>query len=258
VDELLSADELAAACGNDSLCVWAAQGLTQASGARAWTSGPAVLVACPGLSSRDRAVVWGEPAAAARLVAGAVPLLGPGYRLLGHGDLIPEVVRGLAGWAASAPFGWMYTPAHGKHGPGTPATDHGRPEGVRWLEAGDMPGVSELLERAFPDSYAWPGMAGVRRWAGDVDDDGGLAGVAADAWSAPTLGYMAGVAVRKEARGRGVGRRVCAFVLGDLIARHGRAALMVHGWNDPAIRLYQRLGLVFQPIRAGRPEPAQG
>ena len=37
-----------------------------------------------------------------------------------------------------------------------------------------MPAVNELLERASPDSYAWPGMAGVRRWAGVDGRDGGL------------------------------------------------------------------------------------
>ena len=103
--ELDSADEVAAACGDDALCGWAAQGLAtrgEASGWRpglgqAWAAEPgnAVLVACPELSRRDRAVVWGEPEPAARLATRVLPRLGPSYRLLGHGDLIGELCRRL-------------------------------------------------------------------------------------------------------------------------------------------------------------------
>lgn len=254
MEELLSAEDLAGACDDDPLCVWAAQGLAPGSGGRAWTSESAVLVACPGLSSRDRAVVWGEPGVAARLVAQVLPQLGPTYRMLGYGDLVAELAGRLPGLAASAPFGWMNTRSGG---PAPAGNGEGAPH-VRWLEAGDMPAVSGLLDQAFPDSYAWPGMAGVRRWAGVDDGDGGLAAVAADAWSAPTVGYMAGVAVSEETRGRGLGGLVCGFVLADLIARHGRAALMVHGWNAAAIRLYERLGLAFRAIRVARTDPARG
>jgi GNAT superfamily N-acetyltransferase len=192
------------------------------------------------------------------VVAGVLPRLGPTYRVLGHGDLVTGLARGLAGWRASAPFGWMNTMADGKPGEHAPAGGGERPQQARWLGAGDMPAVSGLLNRAFPDSYAWPGMAGVRRWAGIDGPDGGLAAVAADAWSAPTVGFMAGVAVSEEARGRGLGGRLCGFVIADLMARHGRAALMVDGWNNAAIRLYQRLGLVFRPVRAGWADPVRG
>jgi hypothetical protein len=33
---------------------------------------------------------------------------------------------------------------------------------------------------------------------------------------------------------------------------------MVHGWNDRAIRMYQRLGLTFRPIQAGWERAAAG
>jgi ribosomal protein S18 acetylase RimI-like enzyme len=263
VPELLSADELAVACEDDSVCLWAAQGLTAERGGQAWADGRAVVVACPNLSGRDRAAVWGEPEHAARLVADVLPKLGPSYRLLGHGDLVAELTGRVAGWQASAPFGWMNTPAKqppghpGLHRPATPAGDGERPQPVRWLGSDDMLEVDALLDRAFPDSHARPEVAGVRRWAGIDGPGGALAAVAADAWSAPAMGFMSGVAVDGECRGRGLGGRVCAFAMADLVARHGRVALMVHGWNDQAIRLYQRLGLVYQPIRAAWTGPAR-
>ncbi|HEX4061078.1 MAG TPA: GNAT family N-acetyltransferase [Streptosporangiaceae bacterium] len=270
VPELLSADELAAACEDDSVCLWAAQGLTPEWGGRAWAGGRAVVVACPNLSGRDRVVVWGEPEHAARLMADVLPELGPSYRLLGHGDLVAELTGRRAEWQASAPFGWMSTPANRPPGHPAVATDGEGPEPVRWLGSDDMPEVNALLDRAFPDSHARPGVPGVRRWAGidgqtegegqaegEGETGGTLVAAAADAWSAPAMGFMSGVAVDGESRGRGLGGRVCAFVMADLVARHGRVALMVHGWNDQAIRLYQRLGLVYQPIRAAWAGPAR-
>ena len=261
--ELDSADDVAGACGDDPLCGWAAQGLARGGGTggrrpgsgRAWATAPgeAVLVACPGLSRHDRAVVWGEPEPAARLATRVLPLLGPSYRLLGYGDVISELCRRLPGLTASKQFGWMNTePGQRPAGAGASGTGPG------WLAAGDMAEVTALLERAFPDSYAWPGMPGVRRWAGIRSADGRLAAVAADAWSAPTVGFMAGVAVSGECRGAGLGGRLCRFVAAELIARHGRAALMVDSWNDAAIRLYQRLGMAFRPLRAARATPDAG
>ena len=251
--ELDSADDVAAACGDDTLCGWAAQGLAGLGRAWAAQAGEAVLVACPDLTGRDRAVVWGEPDPAARLAARALPLLGPSYRLLGHGDLIAALCRRLPGLTGSSQFGWMNT----ESGPRPDGADVADAGGVEWLEPGDMPEVTALLERAFPDSYAWPGMPGVRRWAGIRGGDGRLAAVAADAWSAPTVGFMAGVAVSGESRGAGLGSRVCRFLAAELIARHGRAALMVDDWNEAAIRLYRRLGMTFRPIRAAGTGPAR-
>jgi ribosomal protein S18 acetylase RimI-like enzyme len=264
VHELLTADELTVACGDDALCMWVAQGM--AVPARAWASGAAVVVACPSVSGRDRIAVAGEPEAAARLLTEALTMTGPSFRLLGYDETISELMTRLPWLEASGTFGWMNTPAAQRppvaqgapvgNGAGDGPGVARRPRGgdgagaPRWLADGEMGAVTDLLDRAFPDSHARPGMDGVRQWAGVDGPDGRLAAVACDAWSAPTVGFMAGVAVSEESRGRGLGGRVCAFVAADLIARHGRAALMVHGWNDTAIRLYERIGMAFRPIRA--------
>ena len=55
---------------------------------------------------------------------------------------------------------------------------------------------------------------------------GELLSVAADAWSAPEVGFLAGVATRPVARGKGLSRQVCGFVTAELLKRHRRAALL--------------------------------
>jgi ribosomal protein S18 acetylase RimI-like enzyme len=281
---LHSATDLAAACADDSLCMWAAQGPLdhgRAGGTRAWAAGhgacgraAAVAVASPDLSLRNRVAVWGEPDPAADLMAQVLPVLGPSYRPLGDSGLITELCARLPGLAVSEPFGWMYSaPSQPRPSPTrgpnpvdvtSPGQEPGRcvaegqktpPGEPRWLAAEEMATVAALLGRSFPDSYAWPARPGVRRWAGIDGPDGELAAVAADAWSAPTVGFMAGVAVREDQRGSGLGSRVCRFLAGHLIAGHGRVALMVDSWNDPAIRLYRRLGLTLQQVRAAWADP---
>jgi predicted GNAT family acetyltransferase len=107
-----------------------------------------------------------------------------------------------------------------------------------------------LLSEASPDSYAWPGASGVLRWAGVLDEAGELLSIAADGWSAPEVGFMAGVATRPEARGRGLSREVCAFVTAELVKRHGLTGLMVHGDNEAAIAVYRKLGYTYRAVAA--------
>ena len=86
----------------------------------------------------------------------------------------------------------------------------------------------------------------MRRRAGVTADSGRLTAIAADAWSAPGVGFLAGVAVLPEARRAGQGRDVCAFVLAELLAARGRIALMVRDWNQAAITMYAGLGLSYR------------
>ena len=82
------------------------------------------------------------------------------------------------------------------------------------------------------------------------NEAGELLSVAADAWSAPEVGFLAGVATRAEARGQGLSREVCAFVTAELVKRHGRVGLMVDGDNDAAIAVYRRLGYTYRAVAA--------
>ncbi len=264
--ELHTPAELVAACGDDPLCLWAGQGMTGP--ARAWAVGPgladgsgtgladAVAVASPDLSCRDRIAVWGGPGPAARLVDEVLRLTGPSFRPLGSHALISQLCQRLPRLQLAKEFGWMATQAHG---PAPIAPRRSRPDDgtgtPRWLDADDMPAVDRLLDSAFPGSYARPGVPGVRRWAGVTAPGGQLAAVAADAWAAPTVGLLAGVAVSEAHRGGGLGGRVCRFVVAELIARHGRVALMVERSNAPAIAIYRRLGLSFRLSAAASVSP---
>lgn len=240
--ELRSPQNLGGAAGRDALLRWAAADL--ADGRRAFVLGEAVAVAAPGLCRRDRLAVLGPADDAETLLRAVLPQLGASFRPVGDEELIRRLVARLPQLELVDAFGWMQT--------GTPAGRHG---GGAWLTASDEPEVAALLDEAFPDSYARPGLPGVRRWAGVRDRSGALVACAADAWSAPRVGFLAGVATAERARGRGLGAAVCGHVLDSLVARHGTAALMVDGWNAAAIRLYRGLGLSWRSVAAARVRP---
>ncbi|MFB4268627.1 GNAT family N-acetyltransferase [Nonomuraea sp. GTA35] len=229
IRRLRSLDEVRAACGDDDLVMWAAQDLL--GGSRAWALGGAVVAGSPNVSRHDRLAVWGEASDAVGLVRHALGELGPSYRPLGEVELMRQVAAKVDGVREAAEFSWMSLSGR------VPAAG----EGVGWLDGGAAGEVAELLAADAPHSYAVPGAAGVSRWAG-VRVDGVLAAVAAEAWSAPTVGLVAGVATRASLRGRGLAGLVCRWVSRELVAACGRAALMVDDGNAAAIRVYERIG----------------
>jgi GNAT superfamily N-acetyltransferase len=196
-----------------------------------------VAVAAPNLSKRDRLSVVGPAEDAAGLVRDVLAEVGPSYRPFGDEQLLRELSERVPGLKFSAAFGWMDT----AEVPEVTTT-------AAWMEGDD--GVEELLAEASPGSYAWPGLPAVRRWAALTGADGELLSIAADAWSAPEVGFIAGVATRPDARGKGLSRQVCGFVTAELVKRHGQAALMVDRTNEAAIAVYRRLGYTYRPVAA--------
>ncbi len=233
--------DVAEAASEDPVLAWAAQG--DSPRVRAFRHGGAVAVASPGLSCRDRLAVSGEVADLAVLVPEALAEVGRTYRVIGAGPTVSTLVSRLPRLALGDRFGWMDT---------VRPVGHSRRIGIGWLETTDERGVRSLLDAAFPSSQARPGVSGVRRWAGMRDCAGRLAAVAADDWSAPTVGFVAGVAAHPSARGRGHAAATCAFLIDALVSEYGRAAAIVDGWNWAAIRLYRRLGLTWRPLAAAR------
>ncbi|MFI7689678.1 GNAT family N-acetyltransferase [Nonomuraea sp. NPDC049655] len=239
---------LRAACGDDDLVVWTAQDLSGQ--ARAWALRQAVVAAAPGIARHDRLAVWGDPGDAAELVRHALAELGPTYRPLGERELMRRVAARLEGVRESGAFSWMSLqgpPAGARTGQAGAAPldaaplDAGPPPVVGWLDGDAEQEITALLAGDAPSSYAVPGAAGVRRWAG-VRVGRELAAVAADAWSAPSVGLLAGVATAARFRGRGLAERVCGWMSSQLVATHGRAALMVDDVNAAAIKVYERIG----------------
>ncbi|MGW2556888.1 GNAT family N-acetyltransferase [Streptomyces sp. NPDC001635] len=206
-------------------------------------------MASPDISQRDRLAVKGDPADAIALVPRVLEEVGPTYRLFGDAVLIDGLVRQVPGLVPVHNFFWMESAS-----PPDAAT-----AGVQWLDAQEEKEATFLFDRFFPDSYAQPGGSGVQRWAGvvgDVDGGTGPVAVAADAWSAAECGFMAGVVTHPAARGHGHARSVCGFVVDALVRRYGRAALMVHDDNTPAVTTYERLGMTKRLLGAAH-IPAQ-
>jgi ribosomal protein S18 acetylase RimI-like enzyme len=235
VREIFTVAELARVCADDTMIVWAGQGL--GGPVRAWHNGDAVAVATPDLSQRDRLSVWGPIEELVPLVEQVLAEVGTSFRPFGDEALVRELAERILQLRFAAAFGWMNT-----------ATAPSVTVAAQWLD-GDA-GVEAVLTSAAPGSYAWPGRSGVRRWAGVTDGSGALLSIAADAWSAPEVGFVAGVATLPAARGQGLSRQVCAFVTAELLKRHGRVALMVDAANAAAISVYQRLGYTYRAVAA--------
>ncbi|CCH27914.1 GNAT family N-acetyltransferase [Actinosynnema sp. NPDC047251] len=225
---LRNPDEVAAA-NPDPLVRWAAQCVRPGRGGLAWAHGGAVGVLAPNLNRRDRLVLAGPvDGIAAILRARARPGVGP--------LVLAEVARDLPESPARATFGWMER---------TGALDV--PD-LPWLDQTAWDDVESLLRKASPNSYAWPYEPGPCRWTGIHDEDGTLVAVGADAWSAPGVGFLAGVATHPDHRGRGLSSRICAFLTSALLREHGTCALMVDGGNSAAIRVYERLGYAYRSV----------
>lgn len=233
--QLRSLGEVAEASRADPQCMWAAQGLT--TGGAAWANGRAVAVGCPALSGRDRLVVRGPARDAASLVRAVIDSLGPSFVAIGDPQLMGALLARI-GWLEHATyFRWMDSVSRPQHQP---------VHKVRWLARKEWQSADRVLSMALPDSFARPGLPGVGRWAGITDSTGKLTSIAADAWSAPGIGFLASVAVIPEARGAGQGRDVCAFVLDALLAAHGRVAVMAGDLDSDATSMYIKLGLSYR------------
>jgi len=237
-----SVRDVVALSGGDALFAWAAGGRRHFG----WTSPDVIGVLGTDLSERDRLMVAGHPEAISVLADHVLAEHHLGVRVNGDAALISALGEIRPDLVLSDEFGWMQLTAAQVRRPRTsvPAT-------VEWLPPSADKEVDELLAASFPASEAKPGGSGVRRWAG-IRQGGELLAVACEAWSAPGLGFMAGVATARAARERGLARVVCAFVLDQLAAEYGRVALMVDSWNTAAIRLYTELGLTWRPIRSAR------
>lgn len=235
LEQLRSRGEVAEASGADPQCMWAAQRLL--TGGTAWAAGGAVLVACPALCGRDRLIVRGPAAAAASLVRAVFDAIGSSYAVIGDPPLMGSLLARITWLEPRGFFGWMDCIRRPSCRPVHQA---------RWLSRQEWSAANQVLSVAYPKSFARPGVTGVSRWAGITDLAGSLTSTAADAWSSPGLGFVAGLAVVPAARRTGQGRDVTAFVLKSLMAVHGRVAMMVQNSGETAIARYAELGLTYR------------
>lgn len=247
--EVSDLEELRGLCRSNLLCEWAAQGFAErrSGAARAWATEDdgAVAVACPSLATKDRVVVCGSVAAAASLIGLVLEEVGPSFRPIGEPDLIgrlADMIELPAGNSLQpgSPFGWMDRRQPLDH----TATD------ASWLGDDHFDEIKELLDLAHAAGDARPGDPDVDTWAGIRDDHGRLIATAALGWSAPTVGYVVGVAVDPDHRGQGLGERICRLVIDAAVTERGAVGLMVDEDNTAARRLYDKLGMDYHPVLA--------
>jgi ribosomal protein S18 acetylase RimI-like enzyme len=112
--------------------------------------------------------------------------------------------------------------------------------------------VARLLERSVEVTSAMPGDPGVRRWV-VVEEDGDVVACAADTSGARGIGHMGAVAVAPEARRRGLGVAVVAWLTRDLLMGDCDAVVVgVLTAEAGAQRLYDRVGFVTEhELRSG-------
>ncbi|WP_446219806.1 GNAT family N-acetyltransferase [Micromonospora sp. IBHARD004] len=110
---------------------------------------------------------------------------------------------------------------------------------VRLTEA-DHPALAALIEESFPTTTSRPGDPRIVDWYGIRDGDR-LVACGADR-SRGDVGFLAGLTVATDRRGRGLGAALTAGMTRALAARYGLVALGVYTDNVGAIRLYRRLG----------------
>jgi ribosomal protein S18 acetylase RimI-like enzyme len=102
--------------------------------------------------------------------------------------------------------------------------------------------VGDLLATVGGTFSVAPGDDAVRRWCA-VEEGGRVLACAADTSHAPGIGHMGSVAVHPDARRRGLGRAVVAWLTNDLL-RQGCDAVVIGVFvsETAACRLYDRLG----------------
>ncbi|GAA5158054.1 GNAT family N-acetyltransferase [Ornithinimicrobium tianjinense] len=116
------------------------------------------------------------------------------------------------------------------------------PEGLVELDdAEDTQQIGDFGRSHNPDFEGHPGRGLASLWLG-VRDRGGLAAVGALHTLATGAPHLAGIVVRPDLRGRGVGAGLTAELTRRAVARHGVATLGVYTANAVAVRLYERLG----------------
>lgn len=136
---------------------------------------------------------------------------------------------------------WQF---RGLVGPPPPA-----PRAAEVVPIDDVGAIEKLLAEALPHTSTRPGDAGVRGWYGVRDRDGSLLACGADR-SGNGVGHLAGIAVRPDSWGRGLGGAVTAAMTRRLSAEFERVSLGVSIDNPRAVALYERLGFTDSIERA--------
>ncbi|MEH1169844.1 GNAT family N-acetyltransferase [Micromonospora sp. CPCC 205539] len=196
---------------------------------------------------RDGAVLWLVP-----------PEFGPAGNAIGPIEPALEICAALIADGVLRPGQRLHLP---RHDPGllsgrlavarhddwdfhwtgvAPPTQPDEERVVRLTDA-DHPALTALIDEAFPSTTSRPGDSRVVDWYGIRADDGRLVAAGADR-SQGDVGFLAGLTVAGDQRGRGLGAALTAGMTRALLARYDTVGLGVYPHNVGAVRLYRRLG----------------
>lgn len=115
-----------------------------------------------------------------------------------------------------------------------------RSNAAEWLP-GDSAEVGALIETAYPEAEARPGDPEVRGWMVIRGADRAIVAAAADT-SGTATGRISAVATAPAARGRGYGAAVTSALCRKMLTEFDLVILGLYLHNDPARRLYKRIG----------------
>lgn len=217
-------DEALAITGNDPVM----RGVGGPNRGPAWRTADGTVVAFTGLDAHDRVqvlVAVGPADRTADLVLAVRDELPHDIRLILPRDT-PLVLDGPAEWHFRATYDAP---------PPQPAE-----RAVEWHE--DDEAVTELLRLAAPDSSSWPGDGRTRRWAVIREEDR-LVACLGDTSSVSGVGHVSSIAVREDARGRGLGSSITAWAARRMFEEGCDViTLGVYSDNHVGRRMYDGLG----------------
>jgi ribosomal protein S18 acetylase RimI-like enzyme len=193
-----------------------------------WTDG-AATVWTSRRGGKERVTGSGPAAGVAALLDQLMPELPPRAWF----SLPQGAADGLAAHRSIARVGdwelrWLTTP------PPEPAPR------VDWLPS-DSAEVEALIDSAYPGAEARPGGPEVRGWAAIRGGAGELLAAGADT-SGATTGRISAVMTAPDARGRGYGAAVTSALCRRMLTEFDLVILGLYLHNDPARRMYQRIG----------------
>ncbi|MGI5521999.1 GNAT family N-acetyltransferase [Micromonospora sp. CA-259024] len=195
---------------------------------------------------RDGAVLWLVP-----------PEYGPAGCAIGPAGPAIEVCVGLAADGVLRPGQRLHLPRHDRglltdrlavaehsdwdfHWLGAPPPVQPDEQRVVRLTEADQQAMEALIDEAFPSTTSRPGDPRVVAWYG-IRAGGRLVACGADR-SQGDIGFLAGLTVAPDQRGRGLGAALTAGMSRALLAHYDTVGLGVYTHNVGAARLYRRLG----------------
>lgn len=232
-----STDDVLSLTGGDPII----RGVRGAARGPAWrsASGRAVAVTAYDAQGRVRSLLaLGPPDETPGLVRAAYDGLPEGTRVI--------VPRGTP-LPLAQPSEWNFRAAY-EAPPPQPAE-----ASVGWCA--DEEAITDLLRLVSPGTSAWPGDPRVRRWAG-IREDGRLLACLADTSAVDDVGHISAIAVRPEARGRGLGPSITAWAMRRMFAAGADVVTLgVYSDNAVGLRMYDRLGFgVDHAMTTGMPK----